>query len=472
MTPPQVAPLPFAPGGADQHIQMQPLGHSAVQGPAGVNAVHNHQVLMDLEKKMGDIFAPHETPENREELAAMVKDRASQLQQMGQTAADVERLLDKATRMDRVTLPVQGAIGSAPFAVASVILDKVPGVTAKAAESAPYTGFIAGSMSGAVDTVGNGMLSRATHDTFWLKAPASALEPVMQHAQAARNEETTGARAVQSAGAFQTFTLRNIARGLVAVAVTATKGPKAAATADTVLSSAGGMVAGAGYAGIMRKHDLQAHRAGPEYLFGRQDWKKQYETLRDCSPSRDPLLNGAKRVAKLPLDLATDTVKSLAGAVTGSSIAANGLALGGGFSLATMTRSAVKQAATQAGLPPAAVVAADHATNVGMSALTFGAYGATAVLSDKATEATVKMLQEEVPPKAMSAASAVGAGLNAGAKMAGDLLSSSLNGLGTLAGHMGAGTGAEMGANAVAGLANQFRQRPVRNNGPQGDSQA
>lgn len=471
LTPPQLGPLPFAPGGADQHIELQPRGQSAVQGATAVSTVNDHQNLMDLEKKLGDMFAPHETPENREALSALVKDRAGQLQAMGQTPADVERLLDKASRMDRVTLPVQGALGSMPFAVASVLLDQVPDITAKAAKSAAYTGFVAGALSGAVDTVGNGLMSRATHDTFWLKAPADVLEPVMQQAQAARLEATTGSRALETATASQTFTLRNAVRGLVAVAVTATQGPKAAAAADTVWGSAGGMAAGAGYATVMRKHDLQAHRAGPEYLFGRQDWKKQYETLRDCSPSRDPLLNGAKRLAKLPLDIVTDSAKSLASAVTASSISANALVLGGGSALSTLARSSIKEAAGKAGLPPAAIVAADQAANLGMSALSFGAYGAAGVLTDPASEAAVKILQEDVPPKAMSAATSLGEGLAAGARMGGSLLTSSLNGLNAMAGQMGVGTGAEMGANAVAGLANRVRQRPAAGTGSQGGSE-
>lgn len=406
---------------------------------APISPVNDPQVLLDLEQKMSAIFAPHQTPENKQALGALVKDRAAQLQAMGQTAADVERLLDKATRMDRVTLPVQGAIGSVPFAVASVLLDKVPDITAKAAASAPYTGFVAGSLSGAVDAVGSGMLSRATHDTFWLKAPADVLEPVMQQAQSDRASATHGSLALESAVAFQTFTLRNVVRGLVSTALHATHNPNAAAAVDTALSSAGGMAAGAGYATHMRKNDLNAHRAGPEYLFGRQDWKQQYETLRDCSPSRDPLINGGKRLAKLPLDIMTDTAKSLGKALSASSFAANGLALGGGGALTTTARSAINAAAAQAGLSAGALAAADGAANVGLSALSFGAYGAVAALSDPASEAAVKVLQEDVPPKAASLAQAAGETLMAGA---------------------------ERGADAVAGLVNQFRQRPVRESEP------
>ena len=203
--------------------------HTAVAGATAVSSVNDPQVLQDLEHALSDIFAPHETSENKPALAALVKDRATQLQAMGQTAADVERLLDKATRMDRVTLPIQGAIGSTPFAVASVLLDRVPDITAKAAESAAYTGFVAGSMSGAVDAVASGVLARATHDTFWLKAPDEVLEPVMQEAKAARSNTTLGSRTLEAAVANQTFTLRNVVRGLVATTLTATKGPKAAA---------------------------------------------------------------------------------------------------------------------------------------------------------------------------------------------------------------------------------------------------
>ncbi|KAF1032704.1 MAG: hypothetical protein GAK37_00375 [Pseudomonas sp.] len=442
--PPVLPELAFEVERRNQGIQMQPLGQPAVGGAAPVSSVNDPQVLLDLEQKMADIFAPHETPENRQALGALVKDRAGQLQAMGQTAADVERLLDKATRMDRVALPAVGAMGSAPFAVASVLLDRVPAMTAKTASSPAYTGFVAGSFSGALDTAAGGVMGRALHDAMWLKAPAEALEPVMQEAQAAKAQENPGGRALQSAAAYQTFSLRNVARGLVATALVGTGHPKTAAAMDTVLGSAGGMAAGAGYVTVMRGNDLHAHRAGPEYLFGRKDWKKQYETLRDCSPTRDPLINAGKRLAKLPLDMMTDTAKALGGVISATSATTNGLALGGGSALSTMARAAVKGAAAKAGLSPAIVAAADSATNIGLSAITFGAYGALGVLTGPASEAVSKTLQEEVPAKAMSAASAVAEGLS---------------------------TAAEAGANAVAGLANTLRQRPARGVDPQGDSE-
>lgn len=442
--PPVLPELAFEVERRNQGIPMQPLGHSAIAGAAPVSSVNDPQVLLDLEQKMADIFAPHETPDNKQALGALVKDRAGQLQAMGQTAADVERLLDKATRMDRVTLPALGAMGSAPFAVASVLLDKVPDITQKAAGNPSYTGFIGGAFSGAIDTAASGVLARTTHDSMWLKAPAEVLEPVMQQAQEARGTENLGRRALDSALANQTFSLRNVARGLVATALMGTGHPKAAAAADTVFGSAGGMAAGAGYAVATRRSDLHAHRAGPEYLFGRQDWKKQYETLRDCSTTRDPLINSGKRLAKLPLDILTDTAKSLGGVISASSATANGLALGGGGALATVARSLVKGAAAKAGYSPAAIAAADGATNVAMSAMTFGAYGAVGVLTDPASKAATKTLQEDVPAKTMSAASAVAEGLS---------------------------SAAEAGANAVAGLANRLRQRPARGVDPQGGSE-
>lgn len=144
-------------------------------------------------------------------------------------------------------------------------------------------------------------------------------------------------------------------------------------------------------------------------------------------------------MAKLPLDIMTDTAKSLGKALSASSFAANGLALGGGGALTTTARSAINAAAAQAGLSAGALAAADGAANVGLSALSFGAYGAVAALSDPASEAAVKVLQEDVPPKAASLAQAAGETLMAGA---------------------------ERGADAVAGLVNQFRQRPVRESEP------
>lgn len=365
----------------------------------------NSQELAALKNKLDVLFEPHRTAENHGEMDALIHDRAVELKEMGETPETLEALLEKAARMDRVTAPVQGAVASAPFAAASVILDKVPAVTANVADSPALTGFVAGSFSGAMDAVGGGLLARATHDTYWLKPPLEKLEPVMQQALTSKKEQTRVGNAKESALSWQTFSVRNAVRLGVAGAMNATVGPKAAAAVDTAISSAGGLAAGAGYAHLMNKNDLKAHRAGPAYLLGRTDWKEQYQALKNSS-ALSPLANGAKRMAKLPLDAMTDTTKALSSALTFPSMVSNAGVLGGGFALTSLARDAVRGMATRTGLGPGGVAAVDHTVNLAMSALTFGSYGVAGVATEPLSDAAVKVLQEDVPAKAQQATDA------------------------------------------------------------------
>ncbi|NWB28833.1 hypothetical protein [Pseudomonas gingeri] len=434
---------------ASHDVEMQPQGPLSHVGRVQPGTP---QALEGLKQKMADIFEPHKTEANEDALKTLINNRADELHAMGQTADDVERLLDKAARMDRVAVPAQGAVGGIPFGVASVVLDRVPDISADAAHSPAYGGFLSGAFSGAADVVGGGLLSKATHDTFWLKAPAEELEPVMQDAQKAKASENLGTQTLQNAVATQTFSLRNAVRGVLNTTLTATSGPKTAAAVDTGMSALGGMAAGAGFASIMRGHDTRAHRAGPEYLFGRQDWKKQYETLKDCNPTRDPLINGAKRMAKLPLDVMTDGLKAIAGAATMTSLANNGLALGGGFAVASQVRGLVKEAATRAGFSPVAKVAVDQATNLGMSALAFAGLSVTSTLAGPASDHAVKVLQEDVPSKVASTAESAGKQISSGYAGAKQSVSSAMDGI---------GDAAASGADMLAGAINTLRRRPA-----------
>ncbi|WP_434698168.1 hypothetical protein [Pseudomonas sp. D1-1] len=365
----------------------------------------NSQELAALKSKLDALFEPHRTAENHAQMDALIHDRAVELKEMGETPETLEALLEKAARMDRVTAPVQGAVASAPFAAASVILDKVPAVTAHVAHSPALTGFVAGSFSGAMDAVGGGLLARATHDTYWLKPPAEKLEPVMQQALTFRKEETRGGNAKESALSWQTFSVRNAVRLGVAGAMNATVGPKAAAAVDTAIASAGALAAGAGYAHLMNKNDLNAHRAGPAYLLGRTDWKDQYQALKE-STTLSPIANGAKRLAAMPLNLLTDATRSLSGALSFSSMVSNAGVLGGGFAVTSLARDAARNLASQNGLGPGEVAVVDHTVNLAMSALTFGSYGVASVATEPLSDAAVKVLQEDVPAKAQQATDA------------------------------------------------------------------
>ncbi|KAA0994883.1 hypothetical protein FQ192_12275 [Pseudomonas sp. ANT_J12] len=400
-----------------QH-EMQALGASTSASAATAITNGEPQALTDLKAKMTELFRGDRTEENGAQMDALVQGRANKLHEMGIDSNAVDLLLDKAERMDRVTVPTQGAVGGLPFGVVTVVLDKVPGVTADAVGNPGYTGFIAGAMSGAADVVGAGLLTKATEDSMWLKAPADKLEDIMAASQKTKTEANPLKQAGQSATALQTFTVRNVARLAVAASLNATVGPKAAAAADTAIGSLGGMAAGSGYAMLMHKHQKAAGLVGGAQLFGRKDWEKQIIELRDCSPSRQ-YINGAKRAAKFPLDVATDTLSSVRKVFEGGNLLTNGGALAGGFALTSMARNAAKTAALSHGLPAGAVAAADHAVNVAGSALTFAAYGAAGVLAGKATDKGVKVIQEDIPPKAQKLADGAQKGIETGAKATG-----------------------------------------------------
>jgi hypothetical protein len=429
---PSIRPQPLH---TPENIELQTRGASTSASANVAINPRSPEALAGLKTQMTDLFRGDRTEENGTEMDALVQGRANKLHEMGYVPADVERLLDKAERMDRVTVPTQGAVGGLPFGVVTVVLDKVPGVTADAVGNPGYTGYIAGAMSGAADVVGAGLITKATEDSLWLKAPADQLEPIMADSQKIKSEANPLKQAGQSATALQTFTVRNVARLGAAATLNATLGPKVAAAFDTAIGAAGGVVAGAGYAVIMHNHQKAAGLVGGAQLFGRKDWEAQFAELDACSPSR-PYINGAKRAAKFPLDVATDTLSSVRKVFEGGNLLTNGGALAGGFALTGMARNAAKTAALNQGLPKGAVAAADHAVNVAGSALTFAAYGAAGVLSGKAADAGVKVIQEDIPPKAQKLADSTQAGIAAGAtatgKFAGDTYTSASDGLAEL----------------------------------------
>ncbi|MEB0223840.1 hypothetical protein [Pseudomonas sp. 10S4] len=410
-------------------IEMQPpTSTNAAASTSATAAITSGdpQVLHDLKTKMTELFRGDRTDTNGEAMDALVEGRANRLHELNYSSADVDRLLDKAERMDRVTVPTQGAVGGLPFGVVTVVLDKVPGVTADATGNPGYTGFIAGAMSGAADVVGGGVLAKTTEDSLWLKAPADKLETIMADSQKAKSEAHPIKQAGQSALALQTFSVRNVVRLGAAAALNATAGPKVAAAFDTAIGSAGGMVAGAGYAVLMHNNQKAAGLVGGAQLFGRKDWEDQFKELDKCSPSR-PYINGAKRAAKFPLDVATETLSSVRKVFEGGNLLTNGGALAGGFALTGMARNAAKQAALNQGLPKGAVAAADHAVNVAGSALTFAAYGAAGVLAGKAADKGVKVIQEDIPPKALKLAKKVQDGIEEGAKDTGEFVENNYN---------------------------------------------
>lgn len=460
---------------APEHIELQTRETSTWASANVAFTPHSPEALAGLKTKMTDLFRGDRTEENGAEMDELVKGRANKLHEMGFIPADVERLLDKAERMDRVTVPTQGGVAGIPFVVVSIVLDKVPRVTAAAANNPGYIGFISGSLSGASDTLGAGLLSKATEDTLWLMAPADKLEPIMAASQKTKAEANSLKRAIESALSLQTFSARNIAVGSVDAILNATVGPEVATAIGTGLRAAGGFVASALSAVIIHKCLKAAGLVGGAQLFGRIDWEKQVMELNDCSPSRR-YINGAKRAGKFPLDVATDTLSSVRNVFEAGNLLTNG-AFGGGSALASISRRAAKTAALNQGLPPGGVAAADQAVNFVVSAVALAFYGFFTVQAPKVAAAGVKVIQEDIPPKAQKLADSTQKGIEEGAKATGKFVGAtydstkiSLTGAGTALGNAytsgteALGRAALSGANLVGELAGRSGLR--RRQGP------
>ena len=346
-----------------------------------------------LRAKLNQLFEPHITGQNREAFQQLIDQRAIRLNEMGETPESVEATLAKGQWLDRVSKATVGTVRSVPFAIASRLLDTVPGLTAMASTPA-MVGFVAGVFSGAFDCIGDGLLKRATSDTQWLTAKPDELETVM--ADAAKAREPSSMRTTLEVGAaFQTYSLRNVLRTGAAALAAEKMSPKGAAELDSWMATAGGPVAGGAAYLAWNRMDENNHRIGAEYLLGRRDWETRYTALKEVNPWKDPLINGGKRLLKLPVDMATDGLQSIRKFGTATSVVQNLGALGGGFAGVISARAAVAKAAEKAGVGPVAQAAISHTVNTFASAPVYFAWTSGAVLAGAAADKAASLIQEK-----------------------------------------------------------------------------
>lgn len=347
-----------------------------------------------LHHKLAALFGRHIDGENAADFHRLIEDRTRQLHAMRETPESVEAVLTKGSRLDGIAQVTRGAVRAIPFAVASVAFDTYPQLSAFA-EGAAQLGLHAGLQSGIADTFGGALLDKATADTRWLAAEPSRLEPVMQQASE-QKKPSTGRLAGENAAAIQTYSLRNLLRLGTAAAVTAKFGPATAAKVDTWLTAGGGLVAGGLMSGATHAVDRQQGRAGPEYLLGRTDWKEQYLALKNTNAFTAPLTGAGKRLAKLPLNIATDGLRAGREVVSAAGMSKNGL-LAGGFAATLSARSAVSQAMNSKGFNAASQAAMSHLTNVALSAPIFASVPAAEILAPVISEKLTQKLQEGIP---------------------------------------------------------------------------
>lgn len=343
-----------------------------------------------IKAQLTRVFEPHINGANRQAFEALIDDRSRTLANDGETTQSVDAVLTKGSRLDRASHDTVGFLRSVPFGAASIALDFAPAVTGNGSITAPLAlSAIAGLVSSASDTVGNGLIKRATSDTQWLVAENADLEPVMQEAAKAVKPSLT-TQAAEGSMTFQTFTARNVLRTVVQPVVTKTVDAQTGSKVDSVIAAIGSPLSGMAAYDLQHSIDKSKHRVGPEYLLGRQDWHQRFKDLKDYGVG-GAALGIAKRVGRLPLDIARDGSKSLQALVTPTGLVSGIGALAGGITAIGMAQTAAVNAARQAGISPAGVAAVGKATVTATMAPVVAAWVTTGVLTqpmaDKASAA-------------------------------------------------------------------------------------
>lgn len=445
--------------------EIQPTTAGHVNGVSATSNQTSVQIGV-LRKKMYEIFDSHITNANRDAFTALINDRAQQLHDMGQTPENIDQVMKKGARLDRVAKAAAGAVSSAPFAVASVILDRVPVLTEKGGSSA-MKGLISGTASGAADKFGESLVKDALEDTLWLGAPAKKLEDVMVKAQG-RKQASLGQQSLKAGIAIQAYSLRNVARLAATAVVTATKGPTTAASLDLAISSAGGLLAGAGFASQLHQNDLRDHRVGPEYLLGRIDWKESYRALAD-STVKEPLINGTKVMGKIALSVMTGSLRAVRETATATSIIGNVGALGGGFAATGALQELARGQAARLGAGPAALSAVGHAVNTAVSSVVFPAWTTAGIYAGPGADKGVELVQTAVPKAAAKTAEAAEATLDHISEGATSLYSSASHKAGEVSARID--RAATSGADFVSSTINRLLQRRTRGPENEGNSE-
>ncbi|MEJ2445734.1 MAG: hypothetical protein P8Y42_20180 [Exilibacterium sp.] len=230
---------------------------------------------------------------------------------------------------------------------------------------------------------GTGLLKNATSDTLWLTAKPEELEPVIADATKAREPSLTR-RAVESAATVQTFSLLNAAQTAL-VPAKAKMAEKTVKTMSASFSAVGTALMGALSSGIQHRINENKHRTGPEYLFGHQEWEAKYTALKNYT-AREAMGNFGKRAAQLPVDIATNSLKSIRDFGTAGSLVKNIGGLGGGYALTAIASENIRRLAKKQGL---GIVSSELLRGSGDTvggAVSFAAWAAAGVVVDPLAE--------------------------------------------------------------------------------------
>lgn len=223
----------------------------------------------------------------------LINDRARTLAMQGENRQSVEATFDKGKSLDRISSMAVGSANAAAFAVAALVLDQFPKLTA--ADTDFMRGYLSGIWTGGLDVLMEHMLEHVTQDAFWLHSPEAKLDPCM--AAALQHSRPSTLRQLGEMGTTnQTYTLRsglNLAATSLAAAAHSTFNQQH--NIELSITACGGLVAGAARDLIQNEFHTSQKRAGPEYLLARDDWQARYQALKQASYGKQSW-NGFNRV--------------------------------------------------------------------------------------------------------------------------------------------------------------------------------
>ncbi|GGM32632.1 hypothetical protein GCM10009425_48910 [Pseudomonas asuensis] len=257
-----------------------------------------------------------------------------ELTEYGYNAERLEKLEEKAKRLDEWADKVVGGAKSTPFAVASVLTDLLPALSGGSRITDPYIkGYIAGSVSAIFDTAGSEALSRAVHDAWWLRVNAGDQTPNLQYNPETKTVHVSHhpgemsavmqkavenldadiglpTKVGQAALSFQSYTARNVARTGISPSAALLTSEKTVSQIDTGVAAVGGILAGAAAYRILGHFAHKNGLAGFSALLSRRDYLDRLEHLEKITLARQA--KGALvRTAKLPIDMLTDGTDAL-----------------------------------------------------------------------------------------------------------------------------------------------------------------
>lgn len=365
------------------------------------NISYNTRNEYELHQTLAGIFSKHINEANESELLPLISNRATELHAMGETPDGLDAIVKKGNTLDIMAQFARGFARSIPFAIASVAFDKIPALSAFANGPAEL-GLHAGLQASSIDTFGSLLLDRATANHTWFSANQEKLEPVMKDIAKSR-QPTAWQNGVNMGIGFEAYSLRNLVRLFLVPLTNYASNPQVAAEFDTWLTGGGGATAG-GLSSLYVNYRNHCNGSmGAEYLLGRNDWKEQYQALKDTPMIMGPLKGLAARTLKFPIDLTTEIPRSLRGVFTAANIGKSA-AVGGGFAAIIKLRDMTSQAMKSGHFNSASVAAMSHLVNVVTCIPVFGVVPPIEFMAPSVSDKLTNVLQEQLPAALKSSA--------------------------------------------------------------------